>query len=529
MSFIARIAIGSAALLGLVACTTGPSAPHVSQSAPQPCLDSSLANLRLSGANIHSVSPIPANGYVPQGQNAAIPQLPAFCLVKGDARPTSDSLINFELWIPATGWNGKFVVTGNGGYSPVLRRGDMAYAIRQGYAVMGGDTGHQVSDPNSMDWGVGHPEKIRDWGSRSIHAITGPGKSVIATLQGKPVARSYYYGCSTGGHQGYAEVQRYPGDFDGVIAGAPGNNRVALNAEFLWRFQSNRKPNSSTLILTPAKASLITAKAVEACDTLDGVRDGVIADPRQCTKEKFNVASLQCRGADGADCLTAEQVTAAQKIYEGPRNSKGPIYPGPMVGTESAWPSYWGTTDAVRADFWGLWHFNDQKWNSWTFNYDTDYAAALARLGPLVDQVNPDLSTFKARGGKLIAYHGWGDAVVSALDTIDYFEQVRKRQGESTSSFFRLFMAPGLAHCQGGAGPTVFGNHGNQAPNPTPENDLLMALDRWVERGVAPDAIIASQVSGTTVTSTRPICVYPAKAVYKGSGSTSDAANFMCR
>ena len=327
IGFRTGIAVSTGLAIALSACSTPTSAPDSSQNQPRACDASSFADLPLSGANVKSVSVQATRGYTPSGQTAPVQDLPEFCLVKGEARPSSDSLINFELWVPLEGWNGKFVVTGNGGYSPALRYGDMAYAIRQGYAVMGGDTGHQSVDLNSMIWGVGHPEKIRDWGSRSIHAITLPGKAILAKLQGKPATRSYYYGCSTGGHQGYAEVQRYPEDFDGVIAGAPGSNRVALNAEFLWRYQSNRRPNTNNLILTPAKASLITAKVVEACDALDGVKDGVIADPRLCTRDKFDVASLQCGATDDTDCLTVEQVTAAQKIYEGPRTLIGVFTP----------------------------------------------------------------------------------------------------------------------------------------------------------------------------------------------------------
>jgi feruloyl esterase len=526
------IVLSAACAVALQACGTAPPTAGMARAAnARSCEVASFADLRLAGANIQSVTAVAQNGYTPAGQAAAMQDVPAFCLIKGDARPTSDSLINFELWVPREGWNGKLVVTGNGGYSPALSYTHMAYAMRQGYAALGGDTGHQPADPNSMDWGVGHSEKIPDWGSRSVHAITVPGKALVTALQGKPATRAYYYGCSTGGHQAYAEVQRYPDDFDGVIAGAPGSNRVALNAEFLWRFQSNRQANTNNLILTPAKASLITAKAVETCDGLDGVKDGVMADPRQCTSDKFNVASLQCRGADGPDCLTAAQVDAAQKIYQGPKNLRGLIYPGPVVGTESTWPIYWEASAPVRADFWALWQFDNPRWDWWTFDYDRDYNAAAAKLGPLVDLTDPDIRAFKARGAKLISYHGWGDAVVSALDTIKYYEQVREQQGsqQATDSFFRLFLVPGMGHCQGGSGPTVFGNQGLQAPDASAANDLLMALDRWVESGSAPDAIVASQMSGNAVSATRPLCAYPKRAVYKGTGSTDSAANFSCQ
>jgi feruloyl esterase len=429
-------------------------------------------------------------------------------------------------------WNGKLVVTGNGGYSPQLSYGDMAMAMRQGYAVVGGDTGHQSANPNDMLFGVNHPEKIIDWGTRSVHAITEPSKAIVGALGAKAADKSYYYGCSTGGHQGYAEVQRYPNDFDGVIAGDPGNNRTALNVEFMWRFLSNHATNDNTTpILTTAKATLITNSAVAACDALDGVTDGVIDDPRVCTTAKFNVDSLLCTGADAPTCLTAAQVAAAKKIYQGPVNpsTSTNIYPGPPVGSESGWSAYWGTTEPTRADFWRYWVFDNPGWNWWTFDFNRDMAYSLAKVGPYVDQNNTDISAFKARGGKLITFQGWADPVVSPYDTIAYYQKVVAAQGSqaNTDTFFRLFMAPGMGHCGGGAGPSVFGNS-NTPPVVDAQHDLISALDAWVTKGTAPDQIIASKLTGTTVVRTRPLCPYPKKQTYKGTGSTDDAANFTC-
>lgn len=494
------------------------------EATPKACATASFYNTSLTNATVTAVTSVPAGTYTGQAN------LPAFCLVKGKATPTSDSLINFEVWVPqGSAWNGKLVATGNGGYSNSLSYGDMAYAMRQGYATLGGDTGHQTNI--DFFWGIGHPEKIIDWGTRSINAITVPGKQIIANLQAKAASKAYYYGCSTGGHQGYAEVQRYPEDFDGVIAGAPGNNRTALNAEFLWRYNSARS-GTTTLVLTNAKVNLITNSAVAACDSVDGVTDGVIDDPRACTSAVFNIDSLLCSGADNASCLTAPQIAAAKLIYQGPKNpsSGALIYPGPVVGTESGWPSYWGSSEPTRADFWRLWVFDNPSYNINLFDFNRDMSYSLAKIGPLVDQNNADISAFKARGSKLITYQGWTDPVVSQIDTIAYYDKVKTAQGSQTETdkFFRLFMAPGVGHCSGGSGPNVFGNGGQQAPAPTAANDLLMALDKWVTQGAAPDSIIASRVSGGAVTRTRPLCAYPKKAVYKGSGSTNEAENFSC-
>lgn len=522
--------------LGLLsACGGGgdDASPPPAPPAAMACDATALAAVTLSGAALRSASAVDAGSYTPPG---SFPQanLPAFCRMTATATPTAQSLINFEVWVPTgAAWNGKMVVTGNGGYSPTLNYADMAYAMRQGYAVVGGDTGHQ-GDPNAMFWGVNQPEKIADWGSRSIHAITGPARALVAGLNARNPSRAYYYGCSTGGHQAYAQIQRYPDDFDGVIAGAPGNNRTRLNVEFMHRFLSNRAANTnSPVILTSAKAALITQRAIAACDTLDGVADGVITDPRTCGAAQFNIDALQCAGADEATCLTAEQVAVARKIYEGPKNRRTgeQIYPGLPVGTESGWAGYWGGAEPVRADYWRLWVFENPQWNWWTFDYDRDLAFADAKISPLVDQNNADIAAFKARGAKAIVYQGWQDPVVNAIDTIAYYDRVNTLQGSQaeTDSFFRLFMVPGMGHCSGGAGATHFGNQGGPSPTPSADHDVLMALDRWVEGGGAPDRIVATRVVGGAAVRTRSLCPHPKQAVYSGSGSSDDAANFTCQ
>jgi feruloyl esterase len=524
-----------ALLMPLVAACGGGSdepAPAPAPVTAKACDTAALSGVTLPSAAFGAASAVAAGTYQPTG-SGPLTNLPAFCRMTAQATPTTSSLINFEVWVPdGAAWNGKLVVTGNGGYSPSLSYGDMAYAMRQGYAVAGGDTGHQSADPNAMFWGVNQPEKITDWGSRSIHAITAPARALVESLSAKAPTRAYYYGCSTGGHQAYAQIQRYPQDFDGVIAGAPGNNRTRLNVEFMHRFLSNRAANTNTpVILTPAKATLITQRAVAACDALDGVSDGVMEDPRACTSTQFNIDALQCSGADAPDCLTAEQVAVAKKIYAGPKNPRtgAQIYPGYPVGSEAGWPAYWGGSEPVRADYWRLWVFENPQWNWWSFDYDRDLAFADAKVSPLVDQTNPDIAAFKARGAKAIVYQGWQDPVVNPLDTIAYYDKVNTAQGSAaTDEFFRLFVVPGMGHCGGGSGATVFGNSGTLPPDASADRDLLMALDRWVESGTAPDRIVASRVSGGAVVRTRPLCPYPKKAVYGGSGSTDDAASFRC-
>ncbi|MCD2511013.1 tannase/feruloyl esterase family alpha/beta hydrolase [Comamonas endophytica] len=527
-------ALGLAGLLS--ACGGGgaqdaPAPAPTPQPQPEPhpqaraCTPEAFADVRIPGAVLQTAASVPA------GTHRGQADLPAFCLITAKAQPTSQSDINFELWVPeGDAWNGKLVATGNGGYSPALSYGDMAYAMRQGYAVLGGDTGHQTED---MLWGVNNQEKIIDWGTRSINSITVAGKQYLSELRAEPAKRSYYLGCSTGGQQGFAEAQRYPEDFDGIIAGAPGNNRTALNIEFMWRFRANRPDNVNNVsYLSNAKLQFLTSRAVAACDGLDGVMDGVIDDPRQCTTARFNPDALLCTGAETSSCLTAEQLNAAKKIYQGPRNPRtgAQLYPGWPVGGESGWGSYMGGTEPTRADFWRYWTFDDPKWNWWSFDFDRDVSYANAKIAPLVDQTNPDLSRFKASGGKLLVYHGWNDPVVSAYDSINYYEQVRARQGSqaATDEFYRLMLVPGMGHCSGGPGATTLRADGTLIPN-DPSRDLLGALDRWVEQGQAPDDLVAARVTRNAVERTRPLCSYPKQAVYSGAGDTNAASSYRCQ
>jgi feruloyl esterase len=495
-----------------------------------PCDLASLTGLRLEGGRVLAVSPVSAGGFTPEGTTRPVPELPAFCRVQAVATPTPGSRIHFEVWIPEGAWNGKLVVTGNGGYSPALGYGDMAKALRQGYAAIGGDTGHQTADSNDLTFVVGHPQRMADWGTRSIHAITVPGKQIVAALGGQPASRAYFYGCSTGGHQAYAEVQRYPGDFDGVIAGAPGNDRVRLNVGFLWQFVTNReRGRNDQLILPAAKLPMVTRAAVTACDARDGVTDGVVDDPRDC---RWDPAALECRGPDASHCLTAPQLDALRRMYAGARNPRTgeQLYPGWPMSSETGWPQYWGRAEPARADFWRHWVFGDPAWDWWTFDFDRDVQRADAAVGRTIDHTSPDIDAFRARGGKLIVYQGWQDPVVSALGTVAYYERVRERQRSQapTDTFFRLFMVPGMGHCAGGEGANSFGNAGTTPPLVDADHDLLAALDRWVELGIAPDRIIASRVVDGAVTRTRPLCLYPKRATYTGAGSTDDAANFVC-
>jgi len=509
-------------------------------STSQACNLAALMGVALENTTVDRVEKIAAGSFSPPGSRAPLTGTPAFCRVQAHVVTSNDSLVNFELWVPDT-WNKKIVVTGNGGYSNVPSFRDMAYAMSQGYAAAGGDTGHQTATPDDLQWGAGRPERIFDWGTRSIHAIAVPAQRIAAAVGQNVLQRSYYYGCSTGGHQGYAEMQRYPQDFDGVIAGAPGNNRVRLNAAYLWQYLSNHSSDGGNEIVPASKLPMITKAVVAACDKNDGVVDGVIDDPRSC---RFEPSSLLCRDKDGPDCLTSPQIAALNKMYAGARNPRTgeQIYPGWSKSSEalttlpdgrpaSGWSQYWGTQDPMRVNFWRLWVFDDPQWNPRTFDFDRDLTRADGTIGKLVDQRSVDLAPFKQRGGVAVVYQGWQDPVVNPLDTIAYYERLRSQQGsqQEADRFFRLFLVPGMGHCSGGTGTTNFGNQGGFVPQTDADHDLLSALDRWVEQRTPPDRIIASRVEGGKTVRTRPLCVYPKRAVYLGTGSSDAAENFVCR
>ncbi len=438
---------------------------------------------------------------------AATASLPGHCRVRLTSRPVSDSEIHVEIWLPALqAWNGKLLGTGNGGYSSALTFPAMQNALKEGYATAGSDTGHEGGD---LKFGLGHPEKINDWGYRATHVMTGSAKLVVRNYYGRFAKYAYFTGCSTGGHQALMEAQRYPDDYDGIVAGDPGNNRVRLNIGFLWSWLKARP-------LPASKLAMLNRAVIERCDAQDGLKDGLIADPRRCG---FDPSRLLCKGGDEADCLTPAQVEGVRAIYDGARNPRtgAQVFAGWPKGSEAGWAAYFvGQPQAARLEFWRYWVFGDPEWNPLTFDFDRDVAFADARMSS-ISAVDPNLAAFRARNGKLLLYHGWADAVSPPDETIRYFGEVQRASGgaRAAAAFARLFMAPGMGHCSGGPGPNTF--------------DALGALDKWVSQGVAPDKIIASHSSNGVVDRTRPLCAYPQVAVWNGKGSSDDAAQFVCQ
>jgi feruloyl esterase len=459
------------------------------------------------------------------------------------ARPSSDSEIKFAVWLPVDGWNGKYRQEGNGGWAGAIPLQSMIDPLRRGYAVAATDDGHEGSFVPNASWAIGHPEKLVDFGYRAVHETHEQATAIVRAFYGRDAARSYFMGCSDGGREALMEAQRYADDFDGIIAGAPANNWSHLFTGFIWNEQALL--NNSASSIPAAKLPVIQNAALASCDVLDGIKDGLIENPRVC---HFDPGVLTCKGADSAGCLTPQQVDAVRKIYAGPKNPRSgeQIFPGYSRGTEAvaggwaAWIAPATPSNGIQFlfgnSYYGQAVFENPKWDFRTLNFDSDVAFGDAKAGAVINSTSPDLRSFRARGGKLIQYHGWGDAAIAPASSIEYYESVRSflakfpdGRGESSrpvENFYRLFMVPGMAHCGGGAGPNSFGN-GPVASGTGPDRDVFAALERWVETGVAPDRLIGSgTVSEKAMT--RPLCAYPRVATYAGAGDSNDASSFAC-
>lgn len=482
-------------------------------------------------------SELQARGDFKAPDGAAQKDMPAFCRVRGTVRPVAGSTIGFEVWLPEADWNGKLEMFGNGGYSSKIAYGALSEQLKRGYAVAGTDTGHTGEDP---DFAVGHPESVVDWGHRAVHETVLAAKAIVTARFGQSAHHAYFSGCSTGGHQAFMEAQRYPNDFDGIIAGDPGHNRTHLNAGFLWQFVSNRtKENDAKPILPPEKLAIVSAAVIKACRGRDGglETDNFLTDPEACA---FAPKELLCKGEDQKDCLTQAEVGVIEKMYRGAHNPrtgeaiyyawpKGSENSGRVVKTLPGWSLYWSDPahpeKPARSSFWKVWAFNDPNWDWRSFDFDRGMNEVDDKLASTINAMNPDLSAFRAAGGKMIQYHGLADPVVPPRDSIDYFEAVQRSlakgssaSAQESSNFYRLFLVPGMEHCRGGEGPNVL--------------DTQHALEAWVEHGTPPSRIAATKFvndnSSDGVALSRPLCPYPQMARYDGHGNPNEAGSFVC-
>jgi feruloyl esterase len=440
---------------------------------------------------------------------------------------SADSSVGIEVWLPVQ-WNGRFLGTGNVGYA-----GEIVYefsigplkgladGLRAGYAVANTDmgTGYPSGDEGAPQL-IGHPVRWLDFGQRSTHGMTVAAKQLIRAFYGRSPEYSYFNGCSTGGMQGLMEAQKYPGDYDGILAGAPGNNRARIHVSLLWNYAVAKTKLSRTL--TEGKLRLIHHAVLSACSTLPF---SFVDDPPRC---QWRPEALRCKTADTSQCLTPDEIETVNMLYDGPRNQHTgeQIFPGLPRGTELGWKAYMEEARNPAMPFAGVfrWVFGpDWRWN--TFDYYRDTATFETVLTPFFVATNPDLSPFKANGGKLLMYYGWADWLSSAYDGINYYQSVVEKMRppgadhraalRATQEFFRLFMMPGVDHCAGGTGADRF--------------DGLGALFDWVEKGVNPARIVASSHAEGAIRFTRPLCPYPQVARYIGAGDIDNAANFECK
>jgi feruloyl esterase len=484
---------------------------------PQSC--DALESLSLPKVTITSAEFVAAGSAAPgRGRGGPGATLPAHCRVTATLTPSADSHIEMELWLPTENWNGKFLALGNGGWAGSISIDAMAGPLRRGYATASNDTGHKGG---SAAFAVGHPEKLVDFAYRAMHEMAVRSKAIIQAFYTRGPQLSYYQGCSTGGRQGMMAAQRFPEDFDAIIAGAPVYNMVHLNVSQV-ALQVDMLKNSSRLV-PPEKRTLFANAVLAACDQQDGVKDGIVSEPRACT---FDPGVLACKAGDsagpstplGTGCLTAAEVENARSAYAPARTKNGAIvYPGRSPGFETGWriPAQGAALNPLFTDMPRFVGRQDPNWDPMTFDLETDLALAL-KNGGFIEASDPDLATFKARGGKLLLYHGWADPGPAPENTINYYDAVHKKLGGKQDDWMRLFLMPGVGHCGGGVGP-------DQA-------DFLGAIERWREKGEAPAQIIATRPAGRGGASpmSRPLCPHPQVARYKGSGSTEEAANFSC-
>ena len=475
----------------------------------------SLASLKLADTTITRAE-ISGKGTPPNG----LESLPAFCRISATIAPTSDSEIQVEIWLPVSGWNGKYQAVGNGAFAGVINGAAMGAALERGYAASGTDTGHAGSG-TSAAFALGHPEKVIDFAYRSEHEMVLKSKAVIEAFYGSPARYSYWNGCSTGGKQGLTEAQRYPGDFDGIIAGAPANYMTHLEAWSIWVNNAVHKTPDS--FIPEAKYRVLHDAVMNACDALDGVKDGVLEDPRRC---HFDPKAILCKKGDAPTCLTAPQVEAVKMLYSpaiNPRTKKE-VFPPLELGSELKWnspivpPGLAGPEPmGVAVDTFRYILFNDPNWDPMKLDLDKDVELADKIDNHTNNAIDPNLKPFFSHNGKLLIYHGWADQLIAPENSIHYYNNVTKELGGASkvTDSMRLFMVPGMNHCTGGDGPNSF--------------DAVTLMEQWVEQGKAPEKMIASHSTKGVVDRTRPLCPYPQVAKYNGSGSTNEAANFSCK
>lgn len=491
---------------------------------------SSLKSLQLPDTSITAATVV-SSGEATQVPASVSAKLPAFCRVIGVLHPTPDSVIRFEVWMPQKNWNDRILDVGNGGFAGSIGYGQMANNILRGYASSGSDAGHQA-EAEDASWAYRHPEKITDFGYRAVHLTALRSKDIVKAFYSHPQAKAYFDSCSDGGREALMEAQRFPEDYDGILAGAPANNWAHMLTGGLAAMQAMTRDPAS--YISSRKLPAINQASLAACDAKDGLEDGIVSDPAHC---HFDPGLLLCKGAEDVSCLTAPQVASLRVIYDGGKNARGAvIFPGLLAGAENPVWHDWVLGNAPGGSnyvtgFFRYMVYRDPLFQPLTADLDESLRLAIERTSKDVDATDPDLSRFAAHGGKLILYHGWNDPAISPWNTVNYYTSVQKTLGEKRAhSVVRLYMAPGMEHCANGPGPNLFGQLGL----PGAGGDGTGAMDklkRWVEDGEIPGTILAMKRTGTPEApgeTIRPLCPYPQQAKYDGKGNPKVPESFVC-
>ncbi len=478
-----------------------------------------LAKLALPNTAITMAQTVAPGAFAPpvagRGRAPSFADLPAFCRVAATLKPSSDSDIKVEVWLPASAtgsadgrsaWNGKLEAVGNGGWAGNIGYAAMANALRAGYATVSTDTGH--STPGGS-FAFGHPEKLIDYAYRSEHEMTVTAKAVIHAFYDRAPQESYFNGCSTGGRQALVEATKYPDDFDGIIAGAAANPKTHLDAWRMWAAHVAIKNEDDRIPVE--KYPLIHQAVLAQCDAIDGVTDGLIENPTQC---HFDPSPLVCKPGGTTACLTAKQAAVAKALMGPAKTTSGKeVFPGYAPGTELGWGFLLGSDEPYSNPLEDYKYivFNNPDWDWRTFDLDRDLATAEKVGAGTLTAVSEDLMAFTRRGGKLLMYHGWSDPQIPPLASVNYYTKIQPKTARDS---VRLFMVPGMGHCAGGEGPNTF--------------NMVGPLDEWVEHHEPPARIVASHLTDGKVDRTRPLCAYPQVARYKGTGDINEAENFVC-
>ncbi|QDK81759.1 tannase/feruloyl esterase family alpha/beta hydrolase [Spirosoma sp. KCTC 42546] len=502
-----------------------------SSSTTAECACQRLAAMTFPGATITTADCVPAGSFTPPGSSQAIANLPAFCRVAATLKPRPESTIRIEVWLPQTNWNERFLGTGTGGGAGGISYSALANGLKRGFATTNTDMG---TSPNANE-AVGHPERWVDFGYRATHEMTMTAKAVTQAYYKKPFHHAYFAGCSTGGQQALMEAQRYPDDYNGILAGAPANNRTHLHTGFVWNYKvTNQVPGSA--FLPKEKIALLTSAVINACAGKDGGApgDNFLTDPRAC---QFDPETLpKCpNGTDDGTCFTSAQVTALKKIYAGPTNPRTGerIYTPIPLGSENSGAGLEYQQNPKQSPpslfYQYKWVFGS-NFDYSTFDFDRDQDKMDSLLAPILNANNPDLEPLKKRGGKLIMYSGTADPLVPFQDAVTYYERVIEAQGglNRTTDFFRFYLIPGMAHCSGGPGLNDCGQTLALNVPQDSEHDIVTALINWVEKGITPDKLIATAFTGGVpangVRFLRPVYPYPKLPSYTRGDPNSPAS-----